>query len=86
MLLKGFIFSCNLSSAGVSDTVAVWAITGDSYATRMILFANRKAKEFSVYPLGGTTKVNISMAHEGANIVKDYVRKKLFLKSGFSFI
>lgn len=77
---KVYFVACNLTGPGVSEAVAVWSISGDSNAPGMIFCANHIAKEFSVYPLGSDTEANISMADEGANIVEDFVRKKLFLK------
>jgi len=72
--------ACNLNGPGVSDAVAVWAITGDPDEPGMIVCADHTAKEFSVYPLGSKTKAEISMADEGARIVEEYLRKKLYLK------
>ncbi len=77
---RAYFVACNLVGPGVSDAVAVWSITGDPNAPGMILSTNNIAKEFSAYPLGSSTKANISMADEGAYIVRDFVSKKQYTK------
>jgi len=81
--IQVYFVACNLNSkvrGGSSEVVAVWAMTGDSNASGMTLSMNQIAKEFWSGRFDQGIESNVSMATEGAIIVEDFVKKKMFLK------
>ncbi len=55
--------------------IAIWT-TGGNEKISLTMSVNNIAKDISVWPYGPNTKAKISMADEGALILKNYIKDK----------